>query len=384
MGSCCTLIASLLRSSAQLTPASLADCAALLEGAILLDTLNLSSTNKTTEEDVAAVRWLEEQRHFTPSQQELESHTPSQQELNSHTPSQQEFNSHTPSQLLNSHTLSQQELFNRLSGAKYDEAFWRSLTTEEVLAYDYKQWSVRGRVLGWSVALTPLREVVGREGFEDVLEAFARRRGVDGMVLSSVVLGNPPVREFMVYCTNEEETFWKGVKAFEMEMEKQYGCEREEGLEHLWRTTQPWSRKGVIPLLSSFFCRVCCSPPQHERIERERCASGLCYYRRDKGRRDGVREGECGWSHLDANHDQEEDDMKKKRREREIKMNLIKLKAASRTIYGELHSITEKIEKEMQSSDTLLVDLNRMESEISSMKRTLVNYQSFSYVLGGA
>lgn len=375
MGSCCTLIASLLRSSAQLTPASLADCAALLEGAILLDTLNLSSTNKTTEEDVAAVRWLEEQRHFTPSQQELESHTPSQQELNSH----------TPSQLLNSHTLSQQELFNRLSGAKYDEAFWRSLTTEEVLAYDYKQWSVRGRVLGWSVALMPLREVVGREGFEDVLEAFARRQGVDGMVLSSVVLGNPPVREFMVYCTNEEkETFWKGVKAFEMEMEKQYGCEREEGLEHLWRTTQPWSRKGVIPLLSSFFCRVCCSPPQHERIERERCASGLCYYRRDKGRRDGVREGECGWSHLDANHDQEEDDMKKKRREREIKMNLIKLKAASRTIYGELHSITEKIEKEMQSSDTLLVDLNRMESEISSMKRTLVNYQSFSYVLGGA
>ena len=375
MGSCCTLIASLLRSSAQLTPASLADCAALLEGAILLDTLNLSSTNKTTEEDVAAVRWLEEQRHFTPSQQELESHTPSQQELNSH----------TPSQLLNSHTLSQQELFNRLSGAKYDEAFWRSLTTEEVLAYDYKQWSVRGRVLGWSVALMPLREVVGREGFEDVLEAFARRQGVDGMVLSSVVLGNPPVREFMVYCTNEEkETFWKGVKAFETEMEKEYGCEREEGLEHLWRTTQPWSRKGVIPLLSSFFCRVCCSPPQHERIERERCASGLCYYRRDKGRRDGVREGECGWSHLDANHDQEEDDMKIKRREREIKMNLIKLKAASRTIYGELHSITEKIEKEMQSSDTLLVDLNRMESEISSMKRTLVNYQSFSYVLGGA
>ena len=375
MGSCCTLIASLLRSSAQLTPASLADCAALLEGAILLDTLNLSSTNKTTEEDVAAVRWLEEQRHFTPSQQELESHTPSQQELNSH----------TPSQLLNSHTLSQQDLFNRLSGAKYDEAFWRSLTTEEVLAYDYKQWSVRGRVLGWSVALMPLREVVGREGFEDVLEAFARRQGVDGMVLSSVVLGNPPVREFMVYCTNEEkETFWKGVKAFETEMEKEYGCEREEGLEHLWRTTQPWSRKGVIPLLSSFFCRVCCSPPQHERIERERCASGCCYYRRDKGRRDGVREGECGWSHLDANHDQEEDDMKKKRREREIKMNLIKLKAASRTIYGELHSITEKIEKEMQSSDTLLVDLNRMESEISSMKRTLVNYQSFSYVLGGA
>lgn len=375
MGSCCTLIASLLRSSAQLTPASLADCAALLEGAILLDTLNLSANNKTTEEDVAAVRWLEEQRHFTPSQQELESHTPSQQELNSH----------TPSQLLNSHTLSQQELFNRLSGAKYDEAFWRSLTTEKVLAYDYKQWSVRGTVLGWSVALTPLREVVGREGFEDVLEAFARRRGVDGMVLSSVVLGNPPVREFMVYCTNEEkETFWKGVKAFETEMEKQYGCEREEGLEHLWRTTQPWSRKGVIPLLSSFFCRVCCSPPQHERIERERCASGCCYYRRDKGRRDGVREGECGWSHLDANHDQEEDDMKKKRRKREIKMNLIKLKAASRTIYGELHSITEKIEKEMQSSDTLLVDLNRMESEISSMKRTLVNYQSFSYVLGGA
>ena len=61
-------------------------------------------------------------------------------------------------------------------------------------------------------------------------------------------------------------------------------------------------------------------------------------------------------------------------------MDLIKLKAVSRKIYGELHSITEKIEHEMKSSDTLLVDLNRMESEISSMKRTLLNYQSFSCV----
>lgn len=61
-------------------------------------------------------------------------------------------------------------------------------------------------------------------------------------------------------------------------------------------------------------------------------------------------------------------------------MDLIKLKVVSRKIYGELHSITEKIENEMKSSDMLLVDLNRMESEISSMKRTLLNYQSFSCV----
>ena len=72
--------------------------------------------------------------------------------------------------------------------------------------------------------------------------------------------------------------------------------------------------------------------------------------------------------------------MKRAKRIRETKMDLIKLKAVSRKIYGELHSITEKIENEMKSSDTLLVDLNRMESEISSMKRTLLNYTSFSYV----
>ena len=319
----------------------------LLEGAILLDTLNLSATsNKTTEEDVAAVRWLEEWRMAS---------------------------------------LSRQGLFERLSHAKFDGAFWRSLSVEEVLEYDYKQWRVGGVVLGWSAALMPLREVVGREGFEGVLEAFARRRGVDGMVLSSVVLANPPVREFVVYCTNveNEDVLWKGVKEFEAEMEKKWGCEREEGVEHLWRTTQPWSRKGVIPLLSSFFCRVCCSPPQNERIERERCASGFLASRCAERERAGVREGECGLSNLESNHEQDEEEMKKKRRAREIKMNLIKLKAASRTIYGELHSITEKIEREMQSSDALLVDLNRMESEMSSMKRTLLNYQSFSYGLCG-
>ena len=239
----------------------------LLEGTILLDTLNLSSTaNKTTEEDVEAVRWLEEQRVSA---------------------------------------LSRQSLFEELSRAKYSRAFWRSLTVEEVLGQDYKQWSVRGMVLGWSAVLMPLMEVLGRDGFASALETFAEQKGVDGMVLSSVVLENPPVREFTLYCTNagKKDAFWESMKGFETEMEKKYGCAREEGPEHLWKTTQPWSRKGVIPLLSSFFCRVCCSPPKNERIERERCASGFCNSRCAERERDGVWKGERSLNNLASNYD---------------------------------------------------------------------------------
>lgn len=239
----------------------------LLEGTILLDTLNLSSTaNKTTEEDVEAVRWLEEQRISA---------------------------------------LSRQSLFEELSRAKYSRAFWRSLTVEEVLGQDYKQWSVRGMVLGWSAVLMPLMEVLGRDGFASALETFAEQKGVDGMVLSSVVLENPPVREFTLYCTNagKKDAFWESMKGFVTEMEKKYGCAREEGPEHLWKTTQPWSRKGVIPLLSSFFCRVCCSPPKNERIERGRCASGFCNSRCAERERDGVWKGERSLNNLASNYD---------------------------------------------------------------------------------
>ena len=68
----------------------------MLEGAILLDTLNLSSANnKTTEEDVAAVRWLEEQRHFTPSQQNCSTHTHRHSKNSTHTHCHSKNSTHT-------------------------------------------------------------------------------------------------------------------------------------------------------------------------------------------------------------------------------------------------------------------------------------------------
>ena len=61
MGSCCTLIANRLQSAPSIP--SLSECSLLLEGTILLDTLNLSTvSNKTTKEDFAAVEWLEQHR----------------------------------------------------------------------------------------------------------------------------------------------------------------------------------------------------------------------------------------------------------------------------------------------------------------------------------
>ena len=79
--------------------------------------------------------------------------------------------------------------------------------------------------------------------------------GVDGMIISTVVLGNPPVREIAFFSTNERKTalFWNSVERFETEMQKRYACQMEEGEGHALKSTDPWSRKGVIPLLSSFF-----------------------------------------------------------------------------------------------------------------------------------
>lgn len=58
VGSCCTLIAEKLRANP--TRESLPVLATLLEGVILLDTLNLSPTaNKTTPRDVQIVSWLQ-------------------------------------------------------------------------------------------------------------------------------------------------------------------------------------------------------------------------------------------------------------------------------------------------------------------------------------
>ena len=58
VGSCCTLISQDIRNNPSNLP--LPEIAPLLEGVILLDTLNLSPTvNKTTQEDVDAVNWLQ-------------------------------------------------------------------------------------------------------------------------------------------------------------------------------------------------------------------------------------------------------------------------------------------------------------------------------------
>ena len=58
VGSCCTLITEKLRQNPIASQPSV--LAPLLEGVILLDTLNLNPTvNKTTPRDIDAVHWLQ-------------------------------------------------------------------------------------------------------------------------------------------------------------------------------------------------------------------------------------------------------------------------------------------------------------------------------------
>lgn len=60
-------------------------------------------------------------------------------------------------------------------------------------------------------------------------------------------------------------------------------------------------------------------------------------------------------------------------------MLLLRLKESSRLIFGTLHETETKIDKEMKKSDKVLLDVRRLESEISRIKRTTAFYKSFTY-----
>lgn len=64
---------------------------------------------------------------------------------------------------------------------------------------------------------------------------------------------------------------------------------------------------------------------------------------------------------------------------RKAKMLLLRLKESSRSIFGTLHETETKIDKEMKKSDKVLLDVRRLESEISRIKRTTAFYKSFTY-----
>lgn len=62
---------------------------------------------------------------------------------------------------------------------------------------------------------------------------------------------------------------------------------------------------------------------------------------------------------------------------RETKMLLLQLKKASRLMFRNIQQCIDTIEGEMKKADGILVDVNRMESETTSLQKTVTYYQSF-------
>ncbi len=63
-------------------------------------------------------------------------------------------------------------------------------------------------------------------------------------------------------------------------------------------------------------------------------------------------------------------------------MLLLKLKSTSRSVFADIQKTMDKVEEEMEKADKVLIDVHRLESEISSLKGTIANYTSFRYSCG--
>lgn len=63
-------------------------------------------------------------------------------------------------------------------------------------------------------------------------------------------------------------------------------------------------------------------------------------------------------------------------------MLLLRLKSTSRSVFEDIQKAMDSVEEEMEKADKVLVDVHRLESEISTLKRTVANYTSFRYCYG--
>ncbi|KAK8804728.1 hypothetical protein JH06_3072 [Blastocystis sp. subtype 4] len=203
VGSCCTLIAEKLRQCS-VTPQHPV-LASLLEGVILLDTLNLSPTvNKTTLQDISIVHWL------------------------------QSFVS-----------IDQESLYKRLFNSKYDPTLWKSMSIREAFEYDYKVYQRNGIQIGWSAVLIDLSLYMKKESYPEELDKYCRENKLDVFIFSSVLSKGTPKREIAFYLPrknledklNYTETLLKA--KFHL---KELGP-------HFWTTDTPISRKGLAPMI---------------------------------------------------------------------------------------------------------------------------------------
>ncbi|KAK4565922.1 Exopolyphosphatase [Recurvomyces mirabilis] len=123
-----------------------AQVAKLALGSILIDTFNLTDESKVTESDRKAVRYLEAK-------------------INASMKFGKDYD--------------RQKFFEEINAAKAD---LEGLSVEDVLRKDYKQWQEGDLTLGISSIVKPfewLQQKAGNEKFSQILEGFAKDRGLD-------------------------------------------------------------------------------------------------------------------------------------------------------------------------------------------------------------
>ena len=219
VGSCSTLVTQVLQQASPLP--SLGECCLLLEGAVLLDTMNLQFSFKTTPEDVAAVEWLESHRmHDRPPREEL---------------------------------------YGTLCDAKYDPVFWSSLSLQDAFAIDYKLFVMGLYRIGWSVVLCPIKSLEGKAAYRKEVDLFVKKEKIDALLVTSLVKGEVVRRELEMYCSNDCPSELRAkVDQIEHLMETAYHCSRDLENPHLLQTTCAFSRKSLaqelVQLFDSFDC----------------------------------------------------------------------------------------------------------------------------------
>ena len=181
----------------------------LLESAVLIDTLNLQYLFKTTPQDVEAVSWLEAHRRSPPS-------------------------------------ITRDELFDTLSNAKFDRAFWESLSARNALALDYKTIPMNSLRVGWSAVLLPIGALQKKQCLREEIDQLMHKEKLDLMLVSSTVREKVVRRELLFTCSKEcEEELRRKIEKVEQTLENKYQCSRDAQNPHLLETTKEFSRKSL-------------------------------------------------------------------------------------------------------------------------------------------
>ncbi|KAK3679701.1 Exopolyphosphatase [Recurvomyces mirabilis] len=160
--------------------------AKLALGSILIDTFNLTDESKVTEDDKNAVRYLEAK-------------------INASMRFGKDYD--------------REKFFEEINAAKVD---LESLCVEDVLRKDYKQWKEGNLTLGISSVIKPvewLQQKAGNEKFSQVLEDFAKDRGLDLFAVMTAYTAESGkfARQMILSATSDNEKATGVVNDFSME-----------------------------------------------------------------------------------------------------------------------------------------------------------------------